>query len=230
MLGGVPFGLSVLTGVAGAPVAHGAGIVPAVALIQGALLSRLLMNEPIGLRRLTGIAVTLVGLSVLVAPDWGTDDVQWWGDLAYVLAGVFWGGFTVMLRYWQIKPLEGAAFASVFSSPYLLVYAWFPADGIGQVAWQSTLVHGMYQGVAFSVVAVLLYGWGIGKLGAVSAVAAMPLMPVFGLVMEWSLLGREATWNVYLAIVLIAGGVMLNVVMRARPALDRVDRGNPADT
>ena len=48
LLGGAPFGLSVLTGVAGAPVSHGAGIVPAVALIHGTIASRIALGEPVG--------------------------------------------------------------------------------------------------------------------------------------------------------------------------------------
>ena len=211
-LGGAPFGLFVLTGVAGAPVAHGAGIVPAVALIQGTILARVLLDEPIGVMRMIGLIVAVVGLIVLVMPELSSGEAKWWGELAYVGAGLLWGSFTVALRAWQIRPLEGAAFAAVFSLPYLPVYAYLLAPQIPDVALHHTIVHGIYQGVLFSVVAVMLYGWGIGRLGAVAAVAAMPLMPVFGTLMELVFLDRQPHLSIVVAIALITTGVAMTLL------------------
>lgn len=211
LLGGAPFGLFVLTGVAGAPVAHGAGIVPAVALIHGTILSRIALEEPINAVRMTGLFVAVIGLIVLVIPELNTGEAKWWGELAYFGAGVFWGSFTVALRVWQIKPLEGAAFAAVFSLPYLPIYASLLEPQVAEVLPHHTVVHGIYQGVIFSVVAVMLYGWGISRLGAVAAVATMPLMPVFGTIMEWVILDRPPHYFVAIAILLITSGVAMTV-------------------
>ncbi len=52
----------------------------------------------------------------------GRGDVRWWGELAYFGAGICWSAFTVMLRGFRVAPLEGAALASTFSLPYLVVY------------------------------------------------------------------------------------------------------------
>lgn len=211
LLGGAPFGLSVLTGVAGAPVSHGAGIVPAVALIHGTIVARIALGEPVGLMRVLGLSIAVIGLVVLVLPELESGEATWWGELAYVAAGVFWGSFTVALRAWRIEPLFGAVFSAVFSLPYLPVYAYFLAPRITVVPLAETVVHGVYQGVLFSVVAVMLYGWGIGRLGAIAGVATMPLMPVFGTIMEWGILDRSPPLSAAVAIALISFGVGLTV-------------------
>lgn len=211
LLGGAPFGLCVLTGVAGAPVSHGAGIVPAVALIQGTVVARIALGEPVGPVRLIGLATAVIGLVVLVLPELESGEATWWGELAYVAAGALWGSFTVALRAWRIAPLHGAAFSAVFSLPYLPVYAVLLAPRLAVVPPADTLVHGVYQGVLFSVVAVMLYGWGIGRLGAIAGVATMPLMPVFGTLMEWGILERTPPLSAGVAIALISLGVGLTV-------------------
>ena len=223
-LGGAPFGLCVLTGVAGAPVAHGAGIVPAVALIHGTILSRVMLDEPVGRLRMIGLLVAVIGLIVLVIPELHTGEARWWGELAYVGAGVLWGSFTVALRAWRISPLQGAAFAAVFSLPYLPIYAFLLAPQLPDVAVQQSIVHGVYQGVIFSVVAVMLYGWGIERLGAVAAVATMPLMPVFGTIMELVFLDRQPHLAVAIAILLIAAGVALTLSTNRQSNIQAVTR------
>ena len=212
LLGGAPFGLCVLTGVAGAPVTHGAGIVPALALIQGTLLSYWLLREPLPWTRLIGLAIALVGLAVLVWPELRTGAATWWGELSYIGAGILWGSFTVALRAWRIKPLQGAMLAAIFSLPYIAAYIAFLAPRIPEVALLQTVGHGVYQGIVFNVLAMMLYGWGIGRLGAVAAVATMPLMPVFGALMEWFILGRVPLATVWLAIALITLGVAMTIL------------------
>lgn len=208
-VGGVPFGLFVLTGVAGAPVTHGAGLTPGVALVVGTILSRFFLQEPLGVWRLTGLGLALSGLAMLVWPEIGTAGATWWGEAAYIGAGVLWGCFTVALRAWQIKPLDGAALAATFSLPYIPVYLFFLHPEMASVPVGDTILQGLYQGVAFNILAVIVYGWAIGKLGAAAAVAAMPLMPVFGTLMEWSILERIPHILVIPAVVTIAVGVLL---------------------
>ena len=70
-------GLVLLTGVAGAPVTHGAGTVPALALIQGTLLSYWLLREPLPWTRLIGLVIALVGLAVLVLGLYPVPLLEW---------------------------------------------------------------------------------------------------------------------------------------------------------
>ena len=170
-----------------------------------------MLNEPISMVRTIGLLVAVIGLIVLVVPELNTGEAKWWGELAYLGAGVLWGSFSVALRAWRISPLEGAAFAAVFSLPYLPIYAVLLAPQLQEVAVQHSIIHGIYQGLMFSVVAVMLYGWGIARLGAVAAVATMPLMPVFGTIMEVVFLDRQPHLTVAIAILLITTGVAMTM-------------------
>lgn len=216
LLGGAPFGVFVLTGVASAPVTHGAGVVPGVALVFGTLLSVRLLGEPLGRWRFAGLAGALGGLALLILPDLQRGDATWWGEVSYVVAGLFWGGFTVMLRRLQVPALDGAALAAVLSLPYLPLYVFALSPQLPAVAWSDTLGQAVYQGVIFNIFAVALYAWGIRRLGATAAVAAMPLMPACGALMDWLLFDRAPHPLALPAIAAIAGCVALVALLPGR--------------
>ncbi len=216
LVGGAPFGLLVLTGVAGAPVTHGAGMTPGVALIFGTLLAHFTLKETLGPRRIFGLVCAVLGLAVLVAPELKSGEAKWWGELAYIGAGVLWGSFTVALRAWKLRPLEGAALAATFSLPYLVIYVLLLEPRIPDVPIAHTIAQGVFHGIVFNVMAIMLYGWGIRRLGAVAGLAAMPLVPVFGTLMEWVVFDRTPHVLVIPAIGLITMGVAI-VSMAAGP-------------
>ncbi len=214
IVGGAPFGWLVTTGVAGAPVVHGAAVTPGVALIWGTLLSYVALNEPLGWIRLAGLAITLAGLIVLVWPELLTGEAAWWAEAAYVAAGVLWGSFTVALRGWRIGALDGAMLASVFSLPWLCGYIILYATNIPSLPIAYTIGQALYNGILFNVIAVMLYAWGTGRLGAIAGVAAMPLMPVFGALMEWAILHRAPHMMSYVGMTMITTGVAVAILRR----------------
>ena len=108
-----------------------------------------------------------------------------------------------------MQPLEGAALAATFSLPYLAVYVFLLDPRMPDVPLIDTIGQGVFQGIVFNVFAVMLYGWGIARLGAAAAVAAMSLMPVFGTLMEWVIFDRVPHLLVIPAIALITLGVGL---------------------
>lgn len=216
LAGGAPFGIAVMTGVAGAPVTHGAGIVPAVALSFGALISIAVLKEPVRRMRLAGIALALGGIALLILPAVTTGGATWWGEAAFIAAGVLWGSFTVGLRVLSLRALDGTALVSVLSIPFLAAYwVWFEPS-LPHVPIRATIEHGIYQGIVFQVVAVMLYSRGVGVLGATFGVAAMALMPGIGTLMEWAIFDRVPYWQELGAIAVIAAGVVLVARSSAR--------------
>ena len=209
LVGGAPFGMLVMTGVAGAPVTHGAGIVPAMALTVGTAISVLVLKERLGQLRLLGLVIAIVGIAALVLPAIEAGGAHWWGDLAFIAAGAFWGCFTAGLRLLKLRALDGTALVSVLSLPLVVAYGlWFDPQLV-QVPIRATIEHGLYQGVLFQIVALVLYSRGVAQLGATFGVAAMALMPGIGTIMEWLLFARVPFWQEIAAIVVIAAGVVL---------------------
>ena len=207
--GGAPFGICVFIGVSGAPFTHGGGIVPALAMVLGSLLAWRLLGETLDAKRIGGICLTLAGLAWPLVPELGRSDVHWWAELAYAGAGICWACFTIMLRGFKVSPLEGAALAAFFSLPYLVIYFLMLEPALFVVAWQDTLVHGFYQGVLFNMVAMAIYAWSVGRVGAAAAVTAMPLMPAFAVGMEWIIFDRAAHNMALPAIGVMALGIVL---------------------
>jgi drug/metabolite transporter (DMT)-like permease len=207
--GGAPFGICVFIGVSGAPFTHGGGIVPGLAMVLGTLLAWRLLGETLDARRVGGICLTVVGLAWLLVPELTRTDVHWWGELAFFGAGICWACFTIMLRGFKVGPLEGTALAAFFSLPYLVVYVTMLEPTLLEIAWQDTLIHGFYQGVLFNMVAMGMYAWSVARVGAAGAVAAMPLMPAFAVVMEWAIFDRVAHDMALPAIGVMAIGIVL---------------------
>lgn len=207
--GGAPFGIFVFIGVSGAPFTHGGGIVPALAMVLGSLLAWRLLGESLDARRVAGICLTLAGLAWLLLPELNAADVHWWAELAFFGAGTCWAAFTIMLRKFKVGPLEGAALAAFFSLPYLVIYFAVLEPALFVVAWQDTLIHGLYQGVLFNMVAMGIYAWSVARVGAAAAVTAMPLMPAFAVAMEWAIFDRAAHNMALPAIGVMAVGIVL---------------------
>lgn len=207
--GGAPFGITVMTGVAGAPVTHGAGIVPAMALSVGAVISIVILKEPVNRLRLLGLALALGGIAALILPAVSTGGATWWGELAFIGAGALWGCFTVGLRMLNLRALDGTALVSVLSLPLLAVYGFWLDPQLLHVPLRASIEHGLYQGVLFQVVALVLYSRGVAQLGATFGVAAMALMPGIGTLMEWFIFARVPFWSEIGAIAVIAAGVGL---------------------
>ena len=209
LVGGAPFGITVMTGVAGAPVTHGAGIVPAMALIVGAVISITILKEPVSRMRLLGLAMALAGIAALILPAVTAGDAAWWGELAFIGAGALWGCFTVGLRVLNLRALDGTALVSVLSLPFLAVYGFWLDPQFLHVPVRATIEHGIYQGIIFQVVALVLYSRGVAQLGATFGVAAMALMPGIGTLMEWAIFARVPYWQELAAILIIASGVAM---------------------
>ncbi|MEM7407359.1 MAG: DMT family transporter [Pseudomonadota bacterium] len=209
LTGGVPFGGFVFVGVNGAPFTHGGSIVPGITLLLGTLLAWAWLREPVNKKRLAGVVLTIAGLALLLMADTGQADVRWWGEVAYLAAGICWAVFTVLLRAFRVDPVDGAALAAAFSLPYLIVYGLWLNPQILAVPASATLVHGLYQGVLFNMVAILLYASAVSRLGAAAAVAAMTLMPLFAVALEWTLFDRLPHWIAAPALMLMGVGITL---------------------
>jgi drug/metabolite transporter (DMT)-like permease len=228
LVGGAPFGMLVLTGVAGAPIAHGAGIVPAVALTAGTVVARVFLRDAVSGLRLLGLSAAIAGIAALILPALSTGDATWWGELAYVGAGVFWGSFTAGLRALNMRPADGTALVSVLSLPFLAVYGIWLDPQLPSVPLPDTIGQAVYQGIVFQIGAVMLYSRGVAQLGAMVGVAAMALMPGFGTLMEWAIFARVPFWQEIPAILLIASGVGIVAWSGMRTVKPAVNLGQSA--
>ncbi|MBI1737559.1 MAG: DMT family transporter [Candidatus Rokubacteria bacterium] len=188
---GAPYTLVLFGGLALAPAAHGAVIIPGVTPVVSMLLVWLWFGERPRAVNALGLAVIVVGLVLVSATGAGdAAPLAWAGDLLFFAAGVLWACFTVLARRWQVDPTRGTAVVWVLALAYVPVYAAFAGARLLAAPRGEVLFQAIYQGVGVAILALFFYTWAIRVLGPAFASLFMPLIPVFGVLLAIPVLGE----------------------------------------
>jgi drug/metabolite transporter (DMT)-like permease len=194
------------------PLGHGVVIQPASSALAGLLLAVLALHEPTTARRMLGAAAIVVGLAVFGGEAIATIGRHGLlGDFLFLVAGIAWGVFGVLLRYWRIA---GTRAATVICALALLLYG--PAHGL---IWgydrllaagvKENLVQMLAQGVLAGVAAIYLFARSVSLLGASRASTFPALVPGFGIVIGYLALGEVPSVYQLLGLALVALGFRL---------------------
>jgi drug/metabolite transporter (DMT)-like permease len=121
-----------------APLSHTATVVPAVSMLGGMVMGRLLLGEQVSATRWAGAAVMVVGLTLLMlqgAHDTAMPDA-WIGDLLFIAAGGLWAAYTFMLRRWGTEPVLAVSAVNVISGVlYFPAYLVLTKGSLPHVGW-----------------------------------------------------------------------------------------------
>ncbi len=108
--GGLPFGLLGIGGSAFAPVAHMGVLVPGGIALAIALLSILVLKQPMSRLRQVGLAALSAGLVILVATTFqGVELGTLRGHAMFIGAAALWVTYTMAFRSSGLAPLHAAA-------------------------------------------------------------------------------------------------------------------------
>lgn len=125
LMAGTPFGLLMFGALQFAPASH-AAVLPFTAMsVMGMLLGARVLGETLGLRRLAGIGVVLLGLVLVSGVDADSFTLRAaMGDAMFLAAGTLWASFGIVLRKHRLDPLLATAVVSLTAlMTYLPVYA-----------------------------------------------------------------------------------------------------------
>ena len=191
-----------------APAGIGA-ITNATAVMFTALVAFAFYGEQISKRRALGLVAGFVGVAVLASGK--TDGNSVWsaalaGTFAAFLYGI--GGNMIRRKLAGIPPGAVAAAtlvcASVLLAPFAI--ASWPRAPIPLHSWLSAVLLGVLcTGVAYFIYFRLIY-----RIGAPRASTVTYLVPLFGVVWAWMVLGEPLTLSMAIAGALILGGVALS--------------------
>jgi drug/metabolite transporter (DMT)-like permease len=191
-----------------APAGIGA-ITNAMTVMFTALVAYFLYQEHIGRRRLIGLTAGFIGVAVLASGR--TAGVQVWpAALAGTAAALCYGfGINLVKRYLSGLPAGAVAAANLLSGSILLaplaLYSW-PRQPPGVHAWVSAVLLGVLcTGIAF-----VFYYRLIARIGAARTSTVTYLIPLFGVIWAWLLLGEPLTLTMAVAGLLILAGVALS--------------------
>jgi drug/metabolite transporter (DMT)-like permease len=135
------------------------------------------------------------------------------GDLLLMLAVFFWSCYTVALKRAPLE-LDQFALMAVLSGLTLPMLA--PFYGLEYLERGGFDLTGrnigiiFYAGICSSVIAYLCWNRGVTLMGAARAGAAQYLMPVFGALLAYLILGEAIEWFHWAGMVVIFGGIALS--------------------
>ncbi len=189
------------------------------------LIATALGRERLTGRKLAGIAVAFAGFLVVLqfgspgGTQLGADQLR--GVLILLLAPLSWAFYTVLSKplLTSYPSLHVAAYATIAGGlTFLPVLAFDGGLGARMAALDARGWLAMfYVSVLSIVVAYILWYWGLRVLSPSQTAVYAYLVPVFGLLGAWLVLGDPPTAFVLLGgAVIIAGVVLTNSAPRAR--------------
>ncbi|MBV8341182.1 MAG: DMT family transporter [Gammaproteobacteria bacterium] len=210
----VPFALFAW-GAERAPAGIGA-ITNAMTVMFTTLVAFFLYGERISARRVAGLVGGFVGVTILASGKVAGASVTS-AALAGTAASLCYGfGINLARRHLTPYPAGAVAAANLAAGAVLLAplaaYTW-PHRPIPATSWVSAALLGVLcTGVAF-----VFYYRLIARVGAPRTSTVTYLIPLFGVVWAWLLLGEPLTPTMALAGALILAGVALSQQRRAKP-------------
>jgi len=191
-----------------APAGIGA-ITNAMTVMFAALVAFLLYGEQIGTRRVVGLIAGFVGVTILASGKIAGASVGS-AALAGTAASLCYGfGINLVRHHLTGYPAAAVAAANLGAGAVLLaplaIYTW-PQHPLAVASWLSAVLLGVLcTGIAF-----VFYYRLIARIGAPRTATVTYLIPLFGVIWAWLLLGEPLTITMALAGALILAGVALS--------------------
>jgi drug/metabolite transporter (DMT)-like permease len=197
-------------GLVWAPAAHGALIPPTTSPIWMLLLAARLGRERVGRAQVVGIGLCLAGVVLVIRPERlataGGVGVLF-GDLLFLAGGFTWALYSHLSKVAMQRLSAGGILAvgmavgSVLLLPFALAERpWAALVTAGPASWLALA----YLTLTGTVLAFLWWNVAIRRLGTGGAAAFSNLVPVFGVLAAWLVLGERLT-----APQIIGGGLAL---------------------
>jgi drug/metabolite transporter (DMT)-like permease len=209
----------VIAGMKFAPVSHASTINTSTFLIIITVFGIHGLREHVSKTRLVGVCLSLVGIAImLVAKDAGSGK-EWIGHVCFIIGGVMWAVYVLLVRAWKADAIHAAAIVCVFSMlTYMPFYLLFADHHIELSNWHEVALQLGYQGVLTGVVALISFNHGVHILGAARAGAFVPLIPALSTLLAIPTLGEIPSLIEVVGITTVSVGVLLSSgAVRWRP-------------
>lgn len=144
--------------------------------------------------KLLGITLAFGGVAVLTAKSGFGGIEALWGNLFLIAAGIVWTFYNFLTRSvaGKYSPTTLSFYQFLFGTIFFIPLVLIEHKPIGAITAESIAAM-IYLALGCSVVAFLLYNWGLRRLSAATSVSLMNLVPVFGLIFSALLLKETIT-------------------------------------
>jgi drug/metabolite transporter (DMT)-like permease len=199
-----------------APAAHGGifmnGVLPAVTLFIGWLWNK----EKAVPRQLIGVVMIIAGAALAVADASQLSLTESWkGDLMFYCGAIFFSGYLVISRRWQISTTQILLCSSVINAIiYVPIWYFFLPSGIAEAPQSQLLLQGFYQGLIPNLVGLLLVAYAVRHVGSAATAAFMAAVPAMGTVLSLLYLGEVPGLLGWFSLAVLTPGIVLVAVIR----------------
>lgn len=209
LFGGLPLALWSYYGYVYVPLGHGAIIQPSCAALGGLVLSSLILNEKLPLRRILGGLAMIAGLVIIGVEALHTIGAHGFlGDMMFVVAGSSFAVFGMLLRLWRISAMPAVALTSIVSLAGLPLL-FFCFNNFLAAGFLPNLLQAIVQGVFAGAGAVFLFTRAVILLGAGRAALFPALVPPFTLLIGFIVLGEAPSVSQLIGLVVVVTGFWL---------------------
>lgn len=204
---GAPFTLLAAAAMRSVPAAEVGPLLPGFMPLVVALLSAIVFGEKLGALRWGGAALVACGVLAIVGVDFRGGLA---GHALLMTAACEWAIYTLVFKRSGLTAIESTALVALWSTLIALPYgvpallAHIEAGGLRDMAFQALL-----QGVLSGVVAIVLYGVAIERLGSSRAAAPVALVPGLAAVLAIPVNGEWPTPIGWLGVCTATIGVAL---------------------
>jgi drug/metabolite transporter (DMT)-like permease len=176
------------------------------------LMSAVIYQERITLRKAVGIIISLAGVIVVISRGRVTELMGGLetGDLFMLGCPLTWAVYTMagkpVLKY--TTPLQASAWASLSGLIMLLLFSsgeTYSFSNISPKVWLALA----YLGIVGTVIAFVWYYDGIKKIGPMRTAIFTNLVPVFAVLLSVIVLREQVSWYTWAGGILVIGGVWL---------------------
>jgi drug/metabolite transporter (DMT)-like permease len=132
------------------------------------------------------------------------------GDALFLIAAFLTACFSLVMRQAKLDALHATALVSTGSPAiYLPIYVTLCGARLARIPLADLAVQALFQGVAVTIISLVLYGRGVVILGGSRGAACGALVPALSALFAIPLLGKWSSETDWVGIVLISAGVYL---------------------
>jgi drug/metabolite transporter (DMT)-like permease len=212
---GAPYALVAATGLHFAPACDGGALNPGCMPLFVALIAAIVVGEKPSVTRMLGLLLILAGAVTIMGWHAEGRDATWstsrlFGDLLFLIAAFLTACFTFVMRHAKLDPLHATALAATGSLLiYLPIYFAFHGMRLARVPLADLAIQALFQGVAVSIISLVLYGRAVVILGASGGAAFGALVPALAALLAIPLLGEWPSGTDWIGVGLVSSGVYL---------------------
>lgn len=215
--GGLSYAPLVYAGFALAPAAHAGVLVNGGIPFATALIAWAFMGYRPGGRAIVSLVIAALGIALIAYrslsethPD---AQRQWLGDLFFIAAAACMATMGLLVRKWQVRPLEAMMGVAFFSAPiYLLIYWLFLPKTLMAAPASALWLQMFYQGVIAATVAGMLYAYANLTIGPMKASLMLALVPALSALAAGPLLGEHIGAIVWTGVALVTLGAVMGAM------------------